>query len=84
VYPPPLWCGGRTPSLGGERGGEINILEDARHSSVLYICKYFVLQDILEDDIVKNILYLADLLEMCQFKIFWQQVSILASSYQVP
>jgi hypothetical protein len=23
-------------------GGEVNILEDARHSSVLYICKYFV------------------------------------------
>ncbi len=25
-----------------ERGWGINILEDARHSSVLYICKYFV------------------------------------------
>ncbi len=74
---------GRTHSLGGERGGGVNILEDARHSSVLYICKYFVLQDILEDDIVKNILYLADLLEMCQFKIFWQQVSVLASSVDI-
>jgi hypothetical protein len=42
-----------------------------------------VLQDILEDDIVKNILYLADLLEMCQFKIFWQQVAILASSVDI-
>jgi hypothetical protein len=25
-----------------ERGVGVNILEDARHSSVLYICKYFV------------------------------------------
>ncbi len=24
-------------------GGGVNILEDARHSTVLYICKYFVL-----------------------------------------
>jgi hypothetical protein len=37
-----LLYGGRTHSLGGEGGGEVNILEDARHSSVLYICKYFV------------------------------------------
>jgi hypothetical protein len=41
--PPRLWCGGRTHSLGEEGvGGGVNILEDARHSSVLYICKYFV------------------------------------------
>jgi hypothetical protein len=35
---------GRTHSLGGEGGGGVNILEDAGHSSVLYICtgKYFV------------------------------------------
>jgi hypothetical protein len=25
-----------------ERGWWVNILEDARHSSVLYVCKYFV------------------------------------------
>jgi hypothetical protein len=32
-----------TPSLGGEGGGGgVNILEDVRHSSVLYVCKYFV------------------------------------------
>ncbi len=43
VYPPPphLWCWGSTHSLGGEGvGGQY--FEDARHSSVLYICKYFV------------------------------------------
>ncbi len=39
--PPPL-VRGRTHSLGGEGGGGVNILEDARHCSVLYICKYFV------------------------------------------
>jgi hypothetical protein len=41
VYTPRLWCGGRTHSLGG-KGGGVNILEDARHCSVLYIRKYFV------------------------------------------
>ncbi len=43
--PPRLLCGGRTHSLGGEGGWGVNILEDARHSSVLYICKYFVITD---------------------------------------
>jgi hypothetical protein len=28
--------------LGGERVGGVNSSEDARHCSVLYICKYFV------------------------------------------
>ncbi len=40
VYPPPLERGEDTLVRG--RGGWVNILEDARHSSVLYICKYFV------------------------------------------
>jgi hypothetical protein len=41
VYPPPVVRGEDT--LAGWRGGwGVNILEDARHSSVLYICKYFV------------------------------------------
>jgi hypothetical protein len=34
---PRLWCGGRTHSLGGD-----GVEEDARHCSVLCICKYFV------------------------------------------
>ncbi len=42
--PPRLWCGGRTHSLGGEWWGGGNILEDARHCSVLYIRKSFVPQ----------------------------------------
>jgi hypothetical protein len=37
-----LWCGGRTHSLSGEGVG-VNILEDTRHGSVLYVCKYFVI-----------------------------------------
>ncbi len=41
VPPPPLVRGEDTLSRG--RGGwGVNILEDARHSSVLYKCKYFV------------------------------------------
>jgi hypothetical protein len=46
---PPGECVLRPPLLRGEDtlagwrgGGGVNILEDARHSSVLYICKYFV------------------------------------------
>jgi hypothetical protein len=46
VYPPPLVRGEDT-SRGGEVGWGVNILEDARHSSVLYICKYFVADIIL-------------------------------------
>ncbi len=44
--PSRLWCGGRTHSLGGEGWG-FNISEDARHSYVLYICKYLVLQSMI-------------------------------------
>ncbi len=51
--------------------------------TVLKLVTVMILQDILEDDVVKNILYLSDLLEMCQFKIFWQQVSVLASSAEI-
>jgi hypothetical protein len=32
--------------VGGGGGGGVNILEDARHSSVLYICKYFVVYSV--------------------------------------
>jgi hypothetical protein len=39
--PPAFDAGGRTHSLGGEGvgAGGVIILEDARHCSVLYICK---------------------------------------------
>jgi hypothetical protein len=44
VYPPPppplVRGGGHTRWV--EKGWGVNILEDGRHSSVLYICKYFV------------------------------------------
>ncbi len=44
VYPPPLLRGEDTLA-GWRRGWGVNNLEDARHSSVLYlyICKYFLL-----------------------------------------
>jgi hypothetical protein len=43
VYPPPprLWSGRGHTRL-GERGWGVNSSEDARHCSILYICKYFV------------------------------------------
>jgi hypothetical protein len=42
--PPSPPGGGRTHSPGGEGGGGVNILEDARHSSVLYL--YRILFDL--------------------------------------
>ncbi len=41
--PPPPVGGGGPPPPGGRGGGGCNSLEDARHCSVFYICKYFVL-----------------------------------------
>jgi hypothetical protein len=39
--PPPYGAGGGHTRW-AERGGRgVNILEDVRHSSVLYVCKYF-------------------------------------------
>ena len=34
----------------------------------------FLLKEVLDEPQVKTLLYLADLLEMCQFKVFWQQI----------
>jgi hypothetical protein len=41
---PWLWCGGRTYSLGGVGVGGSIVRKDARHCSVLYICKHFVVR----------------------------------------
>jgi hypothetical protein len=46
VYPLPLVRGEDTLACWRGRWG-VNIQEDARHSSVLYICKYFVLKSIV-------------------------------------
>ncbi len=39
---PPAFGAGGGHTRWVERGWWVNILEDARHNSVLYICKYFV------------------------------------------
>ncbi len=40
---PPAFGGGGEDTLAEWRGGwGVNILEDVRHSSVLYVCKYSV------------------------------------------
>jgi hypothetical protein len=42
VPPPPRLGAGEDTVTGWNGGGEVNILEDARHLSVLHIRKYFV------------------------------------------
>ncbi len=42
VCVPPAFSAGGGHTRWVERGWGVNIVEDARHSSVLYICKYFV------------------------------------------
>ncbi len=49
IDPPPLSSphpfgagGGHTRWVERGGGGGVNILEDVRHSSVVYVCKYFV------------------------------------------
>jgi len=39
--------GGQARWVERGEGGGVNNLEDARHSSVLYICKYFVVMDVV-------------------------------------
>jgi hypothetical protein len=43
---PPAFGAGGGHTHWVERGWGVNILEEARHSSVLYICKYFVVGNI--------------------------------------
>merc|ERR1711862_169541 len=38
------------------------------------LCKCLLSQEVLEEPQITNILYLADLLEMCQFKVFWERI----------
>lgn len=51
----------------------LKALTNLPHTDIV-LCKCLLSQEQEEDPQVKTILYLADLLEMCQFKVFWQQV----------
>lgn len=42
--------------------------------SDLVLCKYLLLPSQMRDDTVKEIIYIADLLEQCDFVLFWQHV----------
>ncbi len=74
VCTPCLWGGRRTHSLGGEGVG-VNILEDARHSSVLYICKYF------ESSICIEWVSLGRLILLWQAPVMWREIR-KKSTYQ--
>jgi hypothetical protein len=57
--PPPLVRGEDT--VAGWRGGwGVNILEDARHSSVLYICKYIVVATLNQNLFLTHLQYTKD------------------------
>lgn len=38
------------------------------------LCKYLLLPSQMKDDTVKEIIYIADILEQCDFVLFWQTV----------
>ncbi len=38
------------------------------------LCKYLLLPNQMRDDTIKEIIYIADLLEQCDFVLFWQHV----------
>jgi hypothetical protein len=46
VYPPPPLVRGEDTLAGWRGGGVVNSSEDARHCSVLYICKYSVVSNL--------------------------------------
>jgi len=52
----------------------LKALMNLPHTDIV-LCKCMLTQDILEDSKVKTIIYLADLLEMCEFKTFWKDIN---------
>jgi translation initiation factor 3 subunit K len=38
------------------------------------LCKYLLLPVQMRDDTVKDIIYIADILEQCDFVLFWQHI----------
>ncbi len=54
LTPQPLVRGEDTLARGREGGWGVNGSEDARHCSVLYVCKYFV-ADVFTDEIVPEL-----------------------------
>ncbi len=53
--PPPPLVRGEDTLAGWRKGKGVNILEDARHSSELYICKYFVFLCLCSAWIIMNV-----------------------------
>merc|ERR1711892_318617 len=51
----------------------LKALTNLPHTDIV-LCKCLLSQEQEEDPQVREILYLADLLEMCQFKVFWQEL----------
>ena len=49
-------------------------LTNLPHNDIV-LCKAMLSQDVLEDQKIGTILYLSELLEMCQFKTFWKEIN---------
>ncbi len=55
----------------------LKALTNLPHSDFV-CCKGLLTQENLEDNVLKNIQYLHDLLEMCQFKTFWSKIHTMS------
>ncbi len=51
----------------------LKALTNLPHSDFI-CCKALLTQENLEEPVIKNIQYMHDLLEMCQFKTFWAKI----------
>jgi translation initiation factor 3 subunit K len=49
-------------------------LTNLPHNDIV-LCKAMLSQEVLEDQKIGTILYLSELLEMCQFKTFWKEIN---------
>ncbi len=80
VYPPAFGVeGGHTRWV--ERGWGVNISEDARHCSVLYTCKYFVVLDLI---LSAGIFYWSNFLDILSYPITWNKLIVSEIFLQEP
>jgi hypothetical protein len=76
VRVPPAFGAGGGHNRWMERGWGVNSSEDARHCSVLYICKYFLLQRYSWNEVfLHSNKYNTEQFE-CQSRLVWHRVNV--------